>query len=171
MKGVYDFVSRSFLAYARELNGSLPRPFHLFAALDLNAPHFPAELERARGKEQAGAEGFFTQPVLTERALENLKLARQTLRGRLAGGIIPLVSQRNALFMDRNIPGISVDPALIALYEGADRERGEELAVEVSAAAARAIRPWIDGYYLMTPFGRTGLMGRIMERIRAEEKL
>lgn len=171
VKGVYDFVSQSFLSYVRELNESLfPRPFRLFAALNLNAVHFPAELERALEKERAGADGFFTQPVLTERALENLKLARRELKGRLAGGIIPLVNQRNALFMDRNISGICVDPALITLYEGADWERGEELAVEVSAAAARAVRPFIDGYYLMTPFGRVGLMVRIMGRIRQVEQ-
>ncbi len=169
VKGVYNFNSVDFIAFADRFGRErLPEPFRIYGALDLNARNFAPELERAKAKEAAGALGFFTQPVLTERALENLKLARRALKGRLAGGIIPVVSQRNGLFMDQNIPGISVDPRIIDLYEGADKERGEELALEVSAAAAGAIAPYVDGYYLMTPFSRTALMVRIMERIRQE---
>ncbi len=169
VKGVYNFNSVGFIAFAERFGRErLPEPFHIYGALNLNVRNFDLELARAKTKEAAGAQGFFTQPVLTEQALENLKLARRELKGRLAGGIIPVVSQRNGLFMDQNIPGISVDPRVIALYEGADKERGEELALEVSAAAAKAMDPYIDGYYLMTPFGRAGLMVRLMDRLRAE---
>lgn len=169
VKGVFSFNSVGFMEYVSALHGPLlPEPFQLFAALNVNATNFTVELERAKKKEQAGALGFFTQPVLTERALENLKRARQELKGKLAGGIIPMVSHRNAQFMDQNIPGISVDQRIIALYEGADRTRGEALALEISANLAGEIAPYIDGYYLMTPFGRTGLMGRIMARIRQD---
>ena len=31
---------------------------------------------------------------------------------------------------------------------------------------ARRIRPYVDGYYLITPFGRTALVGRILEELR-----
>jgi homocysteine S-methyltransferase len=109
-----------------------------------------------------------TQPVLSAQALENLKLARQTLKGKILGGIMPVVSQRNAIFMENEISGINVCPEIIDLYAGADRERGEELAVTVSAAIAKEIAPYVDGFYLMTPFGRTGLMGRIMDKIRQD---
>ena len=102
--------------------------------------------------------------------MENLKLARETLNGKLLGGIMPVMSKRNADFMNSEIAGITVDPALIERYEGADRARGEELAVEISAEFGRAISPYIDGFYLMTPFGRTGLIARILDRFR-EEKL
>ena len=40
--------------------------------------------------------------------------------------------------------------------------------VEISAAVAKAISPYVDGFYLMTPFGRTALMARIMDRIRSD---
>jgi homocysteine S-methyltransferase len=104
--------------------------------------------------------------VLTAQALENLKLARETLDGKILGGIIPVVSHRNAQFMNAEVSGITVDPQITAMYEGADRAKGEELAIRISAAVAKEIEPYIDGYYLMTPFGRTGLMARIMEEIR-----
>ena len=59
-----------------------------------------------------------------------------------------------------------MDEDIAARYEGADREQGEALAVEISTAFARRIRPYVDGYYLITPFGRTALIGRIMDEIR-----
>ena len=169
VKSVFNFNSVGFVDYVRRLEGELlPEPVKIFTALNVNAANFSFELERAKKKEAAGADGFFTQPVLTEKALENLKLARAALSGKIAGGIIPMVSHRNAVFMDQNIPGIRVDRRIIELYEDADKAKGEDLAETISAAVAREISPYIDGYYLMTPFGRTGLMGRIMDRIRRE---
>lgn len=169
VKSVYNFNSRKLIRYVESLGQALlPRPFQIFGALNVNARNFDIQLKLAREKEANGACGFFTQPVLTDRALNNLKQAREALQGRILGGIIPVVSQRNALFMNSEIAGIDVDERIIALYEGADRARGEEIALEVSAAVAGEIAPYVDGYYLMTPFGRTGLMVRIMDRIRRE---
>ena len=111
--------------------------------------------------------GFLTQPVLTPKGFENLKRARSELSGAwLLGGIIPVVSARNARFMDSEINGINVDPRITELYEGKDRAEGEALAVEISTEIARRIAPYVDGFYLMTPFQRTGLICRIMESIR-----
>ena len=169
VKSVYNFNSRKLIKYVDNLNRSvLPTPFRIFGALNVNVRNFHMQLKLAQEKEENGACGFLTQPVLTAQALENLKLARKTLKGKILGGIIPVVSQRNALFMNSEISGITVDEQIIKLYEGADRERGEELAVSVSTAIAREIAPYVDGYYLMTPFGRTNLMTRIMDRIRAD---
>ena len=80
--------------------------------------------------------------------------------------MLPIVSRRNALFLNSEIAGIRVDEALIARYDGADRERGEALAVEISTDYALRMAPYVDGYYLITPFGRTALIGKIMEEIR-----
>ena len=113
--------------------------------------------------------GFLTRPVLSAPGLENLQKARETLKGKLLGGIMPIVSQRNAVFLQSQVHGVVVDEQIVARYAGADRAQGEELAMEISAETARAIRPFVDGYYLMTPFGRTGLVCRIMDSIRREE--
>ncbi len=160
--GVYHFNSRELISRVRGLD----LPLRLFAALNVNARNFEVELKLAQQKEESGAVGFLTQPVLSRRGLENLRLAREALNGKLLGGIMPIVSRRNAIFLQREVHGVVVDDSLIARYEGADRARGETLALEISAEAARAMRPWVDGYYLMTPFGRTALVCRIMEAIR-----
>ena len=170
VKSVYNFNSRRLIRYIAGLNESvLPTPFHIFAALNVNARNFRVQLEIAQEKENSGAEAFLTQPVLSAQAAENLKLARETLKGRLLGGIMPVVSKRNAQFMNSEIAGITVEEGIVERYEGADRSRGEELAIEISTEVARQIAPYVDGYYLMTPFGRTGLVARVLDSFRKEE--
>lgn len=171
VKSVYNFNSRKLIKFVDSLNRAvLSEPFHIFAALNVNAHNFAIQLDLACQKEENGAEGFFTQPVLTDRALENLSLARERLKGKILGGIMPIVSERNGLFLNSEIAGIEIDRETIARYRGADRARGEELAVEISADMAARMRPFVDGYYLITPFGRTSLMARILEQIRLGEE-
>ena len=49
---------------------------NICAALNVNSRNFSAELKKAKRKQENGVEVLFTQPVLTKRAIENLKEAR-----------------------------------------------------------------------------------------------
>ena len=109
--------------------------------------------------------GFLTQPVLSKEAKENLIRAHEELSGKILGGIIPVVSERNARFMESEVNGIHVSEEIIARYAGKDREEAEKLACEISCRIAEEIAPYVDGYYLMTPFQRTKLMRRIISGI------
>ena len=170
VKSVYNFNSRKLIHFVASLNRAvLSEPFHIFGALNVNAHNFAIQLDLAEQKEQNGAEGFFTQPVLTRQALENLKLARRRLKGKILGGIMPIVSERNAQFLNSEIAGIEVDPEMILRYHGADREQGEALAVEISAEMARRMKDCVDGYYIITPFSRTALVTRILDEIRKQD--
>ena len=166
VRSVFQFNSVKFAAYINSLNEEVfPEPVQIFGALNLNVVNFEAELNKSRKKEEAGVCGFLTQPVLTEAALENLKRAREELNGKILGGIIPVISERNARFMDSEVSGINVSDRIIRLYEGKTREECDELAYEISCEIAGRIRDVTDGYYLMTPFSRTALMARIIQQI------
>lgn len=166
VKSVYQFNSRKMAAFVSGLGQTaLPGSFHLFGALNVNARNFDIQLRLAQEKLQKGMIGFLTQPILTPEAFENLKRAREQLDGYLLGGIMPVVSAKNARFMDSEINGIRVDERITELYEGKDRAESETLAVEISTEIARQIAPYVDGYYLMTPFQRTGLICRILEQM------
>lgn len=167
VKSVYQFNSRKLSAFIKSLGerGDVA-PFHVFGALNVNAKHFPSQLGLAKKKLEAGMTGFFTQPVLSERAKENLRTARDTLPGALIlGGIMPVVSERNARFMESEITGIHVEERIINAYHGLSREEAEELAVQLSLETAKEIEPYIDGYYIITPFARTALVARIVRGI------
>ena len=171
VKNVYQFNSRKLARYIHSLAGpgeALPG-MTVFGALNLNARNFDVELRRAKEKQESGMAGFLTQPVLSGRAVDNLKAAREGLPGaKILAGILPVVSQRNALYMENEINGIHVEEAIIQRYEGADRARGEELGMEISLEMARAAAPYADGFYLMTPFNRVGLMERLIAALRRE---
>ena len=109
--------------------------------------------------------GFLTQPVLSAEALENLKTARRELKGKILGGIFPVVSHRNACFLNNEISGMRVCDEIVSLYEGKDREEAEALAVTISTAIAHEVEPYTDGLYLMTPFKRVELMRRIIQAL------
>ena len=173
VKNVYQFNSRKLAQYIVSLSGEgreMPSPITVFGALNLNARNFEVELRRAAEKLENGMSGFFTQPVLSAQAVENLKKARETLgeQAKILAGILPVVSQRNAIFMENEVNGIHVDEAIIQKFEGLDRAAGEELGLEVSVQAAKAVAPYADGFYLMTPFNRVALMERLIARLRTE---
>ena len=166
VKSVFNFNSRKLARYVSGLNEStLTTAFRIFGALNVNARNFDVQLRLAQEKEENGISGFLTQPVLSPEALENLKRARAGLKGKLLGGIFPVVSYRNACFLNNEISGMRVSDEIVERYRGADREEGERLAVEISVAAARAVEPYTDGLYLMTPFRRVALIARILEEL------
>lgn len=173
VKNVYQFNSRKLAQYIVSLAGEgreMPSPITVFGALNLNARNFEVELRRAAEKLENGMSGFLTQPLLSAQAVENLKKTRETLgeRAKILAGILPVVSQRNAIFMENEVNGIHVDEAIIQKFEGLDRTAGEELGLEVSVQAAKAAAPYADGFYLMTPFNRVALMERLVARLRTE---
>ena len=71
VKGVFNFNSEKLIAFIRDLNRDAlnDNPIEAAAALNVNAVHFGAELERAKRKEAAGAVRFFTQPLLPKKAI------------------------------------------------------------------------------------------------------
>ena len=173
VKSVYQFNSRKLAQYIVSLAGEgreMPSPLTVFGALNLNARNFDVELHRTQEKLQNGMSGFLTQPVLSAQAVVNLKKTRETLgeKAKILVGIMPVVSQRNAIFMENEVNGIHVDAEIIERFAGLDRAQGEELGLEVSVKAAQAAAPYADGFYLMTPFNRIALMERLIARLKDE---
>ena len=172
-KNVYQFNSRKLAQYIVSLAGEgreMPGPMTVFGALNLNARNFDVELRRAKEKLENGMSGFLTQPVLSAQAVENLKKSRETLGvdAKILAGIMPVVSQRNAIFMENEINGIHVEDWIIEKFAGLDRAQGEELGLAISLEMAKAALPYADGLYLMTPFNRVALMERLIGRLKQE---
>ena len=171
MKSVFNFNSRKLIRYVSALNQNLRTPFRVFGALNVNAKNFDIQLRIAQEKEEAGAAGFLTQPILSPEALENLKLARKSLHGAILGGIYPVVSYRNACFLKNEIAGMRICNEIVALYEDKEREEAEDLAVRISTEIAGEIAPYTDGLYLITPFKRVALMKRILREVNRPQSL
>ena len=168
VKSVYQFNSRVLAKFIRGLGESgEAEPFFVCGGLNINAVRFDLELERAKEKMDCGVSAFLTQPVLSEQAALHLERARDELRGaKLIGGLFPVVSEKNARFLQSEVHGIMVDEAVVRAYAGLDRAQGEDMAVRLCREAASRISPFVDGYYMMTPFQRVELVCRVIRETR-----
>ena len=168
VKGVFQFNSRVLTKLVRSLTeqGDV-KPFFLCAALNVNARNFEAELNKARLKEECGTDAFLTQPILSPRAAENLRAARRALKGFLFPGLFPVVSYKNARYLQSEVAGMDVDGEILAAYQGLDRAQGEEMARKLCRQAARAVWDDADGFYIMTPFLRVALVKEILADLQS----
>ncbi len=167
IKSVFNFNSVVLANYIHDLGVEFIRgPFRVFGALNLNALNFDSQLRHAKEKLEHGVDAFLTQPVHSPRALENLKLARQELSGKILGGVMPIVSHRNACYMNSEIAGISVSDEIVKSYEGLDKEQASRLAVSLTTEIAQSMTAYVDGYYMITPFMRTDLICEIMRNLK-----
>lgn len=172
IKTVFSYNSAVLARHIQSVNQEVfpDNPFMVSGALNINAVNFEAQISHARKKIENGVAVLFTQPVLSERGLQNLKYAREQLDVKILGGIMPVVSYRNATFMNNEMAGIDVQDEIIQLYEGKNREEGEELACKISKRIIDEITPYVDGYYVITPFKRVELILKIVGYIKGKNK-
>ncbi len=166
IKGIFSFNSAVLAGYIRNLNETVfSSPFNICAALNVNARNFGSQLQRAQKKIDQGVTMFLTQPVLSQQAVENIKKAREQLNANILGGILPIMSHRNACFMNNEVAGIYVAEEIVEQYQDIPREEAHRLAVQVSIDMASQIYDYVDGYYLITPFKRVDIITAIITGI------
>ncbi len=166
IKGIFSFNSAILANYIRNLNETIfSAPFNICGALNVNVRNFGSQLEHAKKKIRNGVTMFLTQPILTEQAVENIKRAREELTANILGGILPLVSYKNACFVNNEISGIRVADEIIEQYKDISREEAGKLAVRISTEMAKRIYPYVDGYYLITPFKRIDIVSEIIDNL------
>lgn len=168
IKSVFQFNSVLYADFIRDLNRTVfaEKPFRIMGALNVNAANFSAELAKAHKKEDAGMTCFLTQPVYDERAAENLRLAKRELASDLWAGIMPVVSYKNACFINNELAGIEIPREICERFRGADREQSAEIAVETALGAAGLVKDIADGYYVITPLKRADVVCRIIKELK-----
>ena len=166
VKAVFSFNSAMLAGYIRALGEeTLQGPFLVAGALNVNAPNFDAELKKAHRKKESGVQMLMTQPVFTEEALQNLRRAKEETGLWILGGLMPPVSYRNACYMHNEISGIRLSEEILERYKDTDREEAGKIGVSLCLETAKKMAPWVDGYYLMTPFQRIDLIEEIVRRL------
>lgn len=164
VKSVFQFNSTKFATLVSDMNEKVfTNKMNIGGALNLNANKFDLEIKRAQAKEKAGVNVFYTQPVISRTAVENLKIARKELKSYIMGGVMPIVSYNNALFMNSEASGIRLDDDIIEQYKGLEREEASRLAVEITSDFMRQIEDYVDGYYIITPFSRVDIVGELIQ--------
>lgn len=77
---------------------------------------------------------------------------------------MPIVSYKNALFLNNEIPGISIPLNYIERFRpDMDRKEAERVGVEIAVELVNRIKPYVDGLYLIAPFNRVSMVVRILK--------
>ncbi|MHB1454691.1 MAG: bifunctional homocysteine S-methyltransferase/methylenetetrahydrofolate reductase [Saccharofermentanales bacterium] len=172
VRGMFSFNSFKLISYIKRLNEEvfLNAPFGIAAALNVNAPSFDAELARALQKQENGADVFLTQPVFSKTAAENIIKARKALRAKLLVGILPVAGYRNALFLNNEVPGIRIPDEFLDRLKDASPEASSQYIIDFGKEIIEMTYDHADGYYLMTPLKKIGLVCEILAVIRTIER-
>ncbi|HEX6085383.1 MAG TPA: bifunctional homocysteine S-methyltransferase/methylenetetrahydrofolate reductase [Thermoanaerobaculia bacterium] len=124
------------------------------------------ELRRLDWKVKAGAEYAITQPVFDVRQLEHFLERIEDLHLPIVAGIWPLLSYRNAQFMNNEVPGVSVPDDVMERMRVAS-EKSKEHALREGVAIAREtlerVRGRVAGVQVSAPLGRVDLALQVFE--------
>lgn len=166
---VFDYNSIKFMGLIQEMNEDQFAGDKVVygGALNYHGVNVDAIARRMEAKMKQGCSFFLTQPIYSDEDAERIGLLREKTGAKILGGIMPLVSRKNALFIANEMPGMRVPDEIVDAYkEDMTRDEAEQVAVCVSLEIARKLEPVTDGFYFMTPFNRVSLICRIMDEIR-----
>ena len=166
---VFDYNSIKFMGLLQEMNEDQFASDRVVygGALNYHGANVEAIAKRMKSKMERGCSFFLTQPIYGEEDIERIGQLREMTGAKILGGIMPLVSRKNALFIANEMPGIRVPMEILDRYQpDMTREEYEKVAVQVSVEIAEKLSSVVDGYYFMTPFNRVGLICTIIEEIR-----
>ncbi|EGD46487.1 methylenetetrahydrofolate reductase [Ruminiclostridium papyrosolvens DSM 2782] len=168
IKGVFSFNSSNLANYIKSLNSNVfcGQDIKIAGALNVNAVNFGAELKKAFTKIENGISCFLTQAIYTKSAVENLLKAVETLNIPIFAGFMPIVSYKNAQFINNEVPGIDIDAEIIEKFRDKSREESEKLGMEITMDIVEKIYPHVSGFYLMTPLKRTGVICELIKKIK-----
>ena len=93
-------------------------PINIGGALNLNGSNHEGELSRMVKKIDMGAAFFLTQPIFDDAGISALPQIKQQENSKVLGGIMPLVSYRNAQFLNNEVPGIRIPEKILNRLTG-----------------------------------------------------
>lgn len=167
VKSVFNMNAIKFMSYVSEMNEELhDDSFFIGGALNPYTKNLDAVIERVKKKQKAGAKFLLTQPIYNQEGIEAIRAIKKVVDIKILGGIMPLVSLRNARFLHYEFPGITIpDNVMASFCEDMTREAAESVGIELAIALARQMKASVDGFYFMTPFNRATMIEKIIKRL------
>ena len=124
------------------------------------------ELRRLDWKIKAGAEYAITQPVFDARQLEHFLKRIEGWDLPIVPGIWPLLSYRNAQFMNNEVPGVNVPDDVMERMRVASeksKEHGMIEGVTIARETLARVRGAVAGVQVSAPLGRVDLALQVFD--------
>ncbi len=123
------------------------------------------EIRRFQYKVQAGADFALTQPVFdVEQFRAFLKRAESATESKtpIVASLWPLTSFRSAEFLNNEVPGVSVPPAIMERMRKADTgDRARAEGLKIAQETLLEIRDLVAGVQITAPFGRYAMAAEV----------
>jgi homocysteine S-methyltransferase len=173
---VFDIDSIGLTNMVNHLNrgidlggNSIGKPTGYLIGVGLNPTAVDPELEirRFEWKVKAGAEYAITQPVFdVDKLLAFLERIKH-IRIPIIAGVWPLISLRNAEFMNNEVPGVSVPIGIIERMRAA---KSKEDALNEGIAMAREmvlqIKDHVEGVQVSAPMGKVNYALEVLDILK-----
>lgn len=169
IKDVFNLNSFKLIELISEMNNEVfsSDRMNIGAALNLNVLNKDKEVERMKHKIDKGADFFLTQPIYDDKTIEYLSKMKREKGIKIIGGILPLVSLRNAEFINNELPGVYVPKNYVKRFsKDMSKAEAEQAGIELAVEIAQKFIDFVDGVYLMTPFNRFEMIMKIIKQIR-----
>ncbi len=169
IKDVFNVNSLKLMELISIMNQELfsKDPIRIGGALNLNVLNPKVELARMAKKIDMGATYFFTQPIFDDQAINYLSSIKKDQKIKILGGIMPLVSYKNAQFLNNEVPGITIPERIINRFnKNMGKEEAENLGIEIAVEIAKKISHKVQGFYFITPFNRVEMIMKIIKKMK-----
>ena len=168
--GLIKLIKQSFNAGLDHAGAEIGQPTSFFvgAALNINASNLKTEIRNLLRKRQSGADFFLTQPVFDSvRAVKVIKEIKNQTDDQFPVfvGLLPLVSDRHALFLHHEVPGISIPEPIMARMKKSGPFGAKE-GIKIAVELADEMRHEFQGVYLMPAFNRFDYAAEIIDFIK-----
>jgi homocysteine S-methyltransferase len=132
-----------------------PTGFCVAVGVNPGAINLDEELSRLDWKIEAGAEYMITQPVFDIRIFEKFMKRIEHIKIPLICGLWPLVSYRNAEFMNNEVPGASVpDDIMERMRKTSTKEEGFAEGIKIAKETFHQFKGEVAGVQMSAPLGR-----------------
>lgn len=168
-KSVFNLNSFRLIELINDMNHEIFKDDNILigGALNLNVLNKDVEYNRMLKKIDKGANFFLTQPIYDDNALDFLKKIKKETNVKILGGLLPIVSYRNAMFLNNELPGVTIPSKYVNMFsENMNKEEAQEVGVTIAVEMGKKLKDVCDGLYFITPFNRVSMLIDIIQKIK-----
>lgn len=168
-KSVFNLNSFRLIDLIRNMNDEVFKNDEMLigGALNPNVKNKHIEYERMKKKIEYGAKFFLTQPVYDDEAIEFIKNIKKETDVKVLGGILPIVSYRNAVFLNNELPGVKVPSYIVNKFkEDMSKEEAQKIGIDIAVELGKKLKDVCNGLYFIVPFNRIEMIIEIVNRIK-----
>jgi len=172
--GIWEVDSLGLVALLAGLNGGrdfdgLPlttkTSFCIGARINPGAQDAQAEIARARGDVQAGANFLVTRPVYELDTLRLMVEALADTRVPVLLSVSPLRSFEEADYLAHEVPEVNIPAGTLRAMERAGRRAARETGLDLSLGLLREGRPLVNGVVLTAARGDAAALGPLLAAV------